>query len=201
MYCIGLTGTVASGKSAAIQFFKSLGIETISADDIAKQLTQKNTSTLKDIAEYFGQDILDEQGELKRRELRRHIINNTGDRLWLEAYLHPKIRQEIERQVSQCKSPYCVVEIPLLVNRSDYPYLNRVLLISASQNHQIERLMTRDQCTKTDAISLLQYQEKTNNRATFADDIVENDGTIDQFHLELAALHQLYLNQKKAVEP
>jgi dephospho-CoA kinase len=194
MYCIGLTGTVASGKSAAIKFFKSQGIETISADEIAKQLTQKNTPALKDIADYFGQYILDAQGELKRRELRCHILTNTKDRRWLEAYLHPKIRQQIEYDITQCKSPYCVIEIPLLLNRSHYPYLNRVLLITAPPKHQIERLMARDKCTEAEAVTLLEYQEKTNHRAALADDIIENNDSIEQFNLKLAALHQQYLS-------
>lgn len=194
MYCIGLTGTIASGKSAAISYFKTLGIDTLSADDIAKQLTRKDSPVLTQICQHFGNKILTADGELNRRQLRNHIMNHPTDRLWLENLLHPLIRQHIELGISQCHEPYCVIEIPLLNNRKTFPYLNRVLLITSEPQQQIARLMTRDNCSETEALALLAHQKSNNNHATLADDILFNTGSLEAFHNELNALHRRYLN-------
>lgn len=198
-YCIGLTGTIASGKSAAIAYFKSLEIDTFSADDIARQLTQKGMPSLTQIAKHFGQGILTKQGELDRRKLRQQIMQNSTERLWLENLLHPLIRQEIELRVKQCQSPYSVVEIPLLDSRTNYPYINRVLLITAEHQQQINRLMTRDHCTEAEAITLLSHQKNTNKHAEIANDIIFNSGSLMSFHQELSKLHQHYLDAAKTV--
>jgi len=199
-YCIGLTGTVASGKSAAIAYFKTLEIDTFSADDIARQLTQKGMPSLIQIAQHFGQDILTKQGELERRKLRHYILQHPTERLWLENLLHPLIRQEIEIRVKQCQSPYCVIEIPLLDSRINYPYINRILLITAEYQQQINRLMARDHCTQAEAATLLSHQKNTNKHSQIADDILLNSGSLVSFHQELNMLHQHYLNAAKRAE-
>ena len=195
MYCIGLTGTIASGKSAAIAYFKTLGIDTLSADDIAKQLTCKNSPAFTEICQHFGSNILTADGDINRRQLRNHIMNHPIDRLWLENLLHPLIRQRIELSITQCHGPYCVIEIPLLNNRKTFPYLNRVLLITSEPQQQIARLMARDNCLEAEAKALLEHQKSNNNREALADDILLNSGSIDAFHNALNALHHRYLDQ------
>jgi dephospho-CoA kinase len=193
MYCVGLTGTVASGKSLALDYFKSLKIDTISADRISRQLTQKNTEALEQMCHYFGNDILDKAGELNRRALRYHILENPESRQWLEALLHPKIRQQIELAILQCQSAYCVIEIPLLTSRATYPYLQRVLLITSQLEIQIQRLMTRDNCSEIEARALLAHQETNNQRARIADDVILNTQSTDDFHEKLKRFHRDYL--------
>lgn len=197
MYCIGLTGTIASGKSTAISFFKKLGIDTLSADDIARQLTLKNTPALTKITHHFGKSILNSEGELNRSLLRQKILNHPDDRLWLENLLHPLIRKQIEHEIKYCKSSYCVIEIPLLTDRNTYPYLDRVLLITSDNNQQIHRLISRDQCSYEEAIKFVEHQEKMNNRHEFADDVICNNGLISDFHNQLLKHDKMYhLNAK-----
>lgn len=193
MYCIGLTGTVASGKSTAIAYFKELGIDTLSADTIARQLTEKNSPALLEITHHFGNNILTADGELNRAQLRQHIMNHQKDRLWLENLLHPMIRKQIKLGISACTSPYCVIEIPLLADRKTYPYLNRVLLITSNNKQQIQRLMTRDNCSEADAIKLLTHQDNTYKHHELADDVICNDGLVSNFREQLFKLHQSFL--------
>lgn len=195
MYCVGLTGTIASGKSLAIDYFHSKGIDTISADKIAKSLTQKGSPVLKRIIAHFGSDYLLTHGELDRRQLREHIIKHPNDKHWLEQLLHPLIRQDIESAIKGCKSPYCVIEIPLLLDRKPYPYLNRVLLITAERSVQIQRLMMRDQCTASEASAFIDCQENNNTRRAIADDVIVNTGTVDVFYEQLEKLHLYYLKK------
>jgi len=193
MYCVGLTGTIASGKSTAAAFFKSQGIPVLNADDIARQLTAKNSPALADIIEHFGEKIVTTEGELDRRQLRQWILAHPMDKQWLEDLLHPLIRQHIELSITELTGPYCVVEIPLLSDRKSYPYLNRVLLITAEPQQQIARLVKRDHCSESEAMAWLSHQEHNNNRAELADDIMVNTGSLDELHSKLNALHQRYL--------
>lgn len=195
MYCIGLTGTIASGKSTAARFFENQGIEILNADQIAKTLTQPGQPALEKIHKHFGDQIMLENGHLDRRKLRHLIFTDSKERLWLEQLLHPMIRQEIAERVQQSRSSYSVVEIPLLMSREHYPYVNRVLLITTDRATQIYRLMERDHCTKVHALEILNAQPSEENYRALADDIAINDGDIKTFEHQLLKLHRDYLKR------
>jgi len=189
MYCIGLTGGIASGKSTVSSYFLTLGIDVISADHIARTLTTSNQPAFDAIKQHFGIDVVTKDGELNRQTLRQIIFSSTHERQWLERLLHPLIRKQIELEVSQCSSPYCVIEIPLLQDKSDYPYLNRVLLIEAGPEQQLTRLMIRDKSSKEQALAII----ATQTRPAMADDQIMNNGSIEQLQEKVDALHRQYL--------
>jgi dephospho-CoA kinase len=194
VYCVGLTGTIASGKSTATAYFASQGIATISADKIAKDLTKPGQAALDDIREYFGHAIFHGNGELNRRQLRDIIMRDQVARQWLESCLHPRIRDEIKQAISHAKSPYCVIEIPLLIERTHYPYLSRVLLIEATEQEQIKRLMARDNCTSDVARACLAAQPYHALQKALADDCIQNNGSYIVFEQALLVMHQKYLS-------
>lgn len=191
MFCVGLTGSIASGKSTVASFFAKLGIDVIYADLIAKKMTQQEYPAFQKIVDHFGQEILTHSGELNRRKLRSIIFNNAAERQWLETLLHPLIRQQILIELNKCTSPYCIIEIPLLADKTAYPYLKRVLLVKAEPAQQITRLVIRDGCTREEALIMLANHETRKN--TFADDIIMNFGDMEQLEQEVFALHQQYL--------
>lgn len=193
MYCVGLTGTIASGKSTVAAMFAKLNIQIISADHIAKKLTSYNQPAVQKITEHFGQSVLSPTGELNRKLLREIIFNNPAQRLWLEGLLHPMIRKQIEHEITQVKTPYCIIEIPLLTDRSTYPYLNRVLLVSAQVEQQIQRVMKRDNCSKKHALSILAAQSHEQVYRGLADDILMNDGNLAELEDKIIKLNQTYL--------
>lgn len=201
IYCVGLTGNIASGKSTAAHIFTDLGIDVINADHIAKELTVKNSQALKEIVSHFGVGVLDDEGHLNRRALRELIFNNPLERLWLENLLHPLIREQIHQKIKLCMSPYCVIEIPLLINKDHYPYLNRVLLITSSLATQIKRVMLRDQCSATHANAILMSQPELKERYKLADDVVINDGDIADLKDEINSLHKKYLDKASTSSP
>ncbi len=193
-YYIGLTGTIASGKSTIAAYFKTLNIDVVNADDIAKTLTKPDTPVFKEIIRHVGSSVLNSQGELNRRYLRELIVQSPTERLWLEGLLHPLIRERIQNEITQCKTPYCMIEIPLLTDRLTYPYLNRVLLVTASRDSQIKRLMARDQCTNDAASAMIDtslIHEQA--RRAISDDILVNDGNLTELKKRLSLLHKTYL--------
>ena len=197
-YTIALTGTIASGKSTAASFFKAQHIDIIDADAIARELTLPNTPALLAITAHFGTHILNADNTLNRSALRKIIIAHPDERKWLESYLHPQIRTNIKTALSHTKSPYVVIEIPLLTRREDFPYINHVLLLEVDEEQQIERLMARDTCTKAEAQSMIDMQPTQTVRRALADDVIQNDGNKAHFENTLKTLHARYLKAAAA---
>lgn len=193
MLCIGLTGNIASGKSTVAALFAELGIEVISADAIAKEITAKNQPAFHTIITHFGHEVKTENGELNRRYLRQLIFDNEHERQWLEKLLHPLIRKEIALKIQHVKTPYCIVEIPLLYDKSTYPDLNRVLLIKAESEQQITRVMRRDNCSREEALAILASQPDEKKRRDLADDILVNKGSLPELKEKVLSLHKKYL--------
>ncbi|CDZ78408.1 Dephospho-CoA kinase [Legionella massiliensis] len=193
MFCIGLTGTIASGKSTVSHLFQEQGVVVISADEAARALTAINQPALNAIAKHFSQAVISPSGELNRAALREIIFRKPQERIWLEQLLHPLIRQYMKDKVVTSVGPYALIEIPLLNSRSDYPYLDRVLLVLANREQQIERVMQRDNCSRTQAESILAVQSNEEAKKKLADDIILNDSTLDDLAKKIEILHGQYL--------
>lgn len=192
MYCIGLTGSIASGKSTVATMFAELGVPIISADHIAKDLTKPGKPAFLKIIDHFGKEITSSEGNLNRPLLRDIIFKNIDDRLWLEELLHPLIRTNIEQEIKQLSSGYCLIEIPLLTNLLDYPYLNRVLLVLSDYESKIQRIMSRDKCSKQQAIAILKSQPSETRYKELADDIVINNCSLNQLKKRVSELNTEY---------
>ena len=192
VFKVGLIGGIASGKTAALQYFKSLGIETFSADEIARQLTQKKGSCFQTIINHCGHDYLLPNGELNREMLRQKLIQEPSFKHWLEALLHPLIQSILIEKMNACHTPYCIVEIPLLKDKSPYQ-LDRVLYIKSSPQIQQSRLVSRG-LSETHMKGMLQLQIPEQEREQLADDIVVNDQSLNELHKQIDKLHQFYLS-------
>lgn len=201
MFCVGLIGNLASGKSTVAAHFRSLGVDIISADTIAKELTTANQPAFHNIVEHFGKKVLRDTGELNRQMLRDIIFYHPDERLWLEQLLHPLIRQQIQTKIQQTTSHYSIIEIPLLRDRSHYPYLNRILLIEADRALQISRFIIRDNGTQKDALSILSTQSEASKLQNMADDILKNNGSLDELKSAVNMLHEQYLKYASENRP
>ena len=192
VYKVGLIGGIASGKTAALQYFKTLGIETFSADEVARQLTQKNSPCFNTILSKCGQEYLLANGELNRGMLRQKLIQEPAFKHWLESLLHPLIQATLIDKMNACQTPYCIVEIPLLKEKAPY-HLDRVLYIKALPKTQQSRLATRG-LSDSHIQGMLQLQIPEHEREQLADDIVINDKTLEELHHQIDKLHQFYLS-------
>lgn len=197
IYSVGLTGNIASGKSTVAELFSSLGIKIINADQVSRELTVRNSTAYKEIINRFGTEVTLENGELNRRLLRDNIFANPEERAWLERLLHPLIRQRLEQQIQLCTTPYCVVEIPLLIDKKNYPYLNRILLVTAPLDIQIKRVMARDHCTEEQALAIISVQPDIGERIKYADDVIVNDSGLNELKAAVMSLHSKYMSELK----
>ena len=190
---IGLTGGIGSGKTEASRAFSRLGATIIDTDLIARELVQPGQTALSEIIATFGAQLIDASGRLDRSQLRQAVFANPEQRQKLESILHPRIRERAMALANQAETPYCVLVIPLLVESAlDFP-LDRVLVIDAPRQLQYQRVATRDAVSKSEIDAILATQASREKRLEAANDVVVNDGDLEQLRNEIERLHHFYL--------
>ncbi|MGY4026652.1 dephospho-CoA kinase [Aeromonas rivuli] len=194
MYIVAITGGIGSGKTTVANLFGELGIDIIDADVIAREVVEPGTPALAAITQHFGVGVLDEEGALDRRKLRDRVFREPDAKGWLNALLHPLIRQEMQRQCAEASSPYCLLVVPLLVENRLTAMANRVLVVDVDEETQITRTCRRDGVSREQARAIVTAQASRMARLAAADDIIENrDGSPELLRGRILALHQTYL--------
>ena len=190
---IGLTGGIGSGKSAAGIEFEKLGIAVIDADEIAQKASLKNSKAYKEIVEYFGASILDNSQNIDRRKLRNIVFNNDEQKKKLEQILHPAIREDISFAISNSKSPYTIIMVPLIYETNSKDNYNRILVIDCDEDIQISRAVTRDGASEEDIKKIINSQATKKERLSIADDVISNNSSIEKLSEKVLHLHKNYL--------
>jgi len=196
-YRVGLTGGVASGKSAVADLFAALGVAVADADVAARAVVEPGQPALAAVVAAFGADVLDASGGLDRARLRAHVFNDADARRKLEGLLHPPIRAALRDTAEAAPGPYVIVAVPLLAEgggRHAYPWLDRILVVDAPVAVQRARLMARDGLDASLAERMLAAQADRLQRLAIADDIVANDGTLAALAPQVEALDRQYRN-------
>ena len=190
---IGLTGGIGSGKSAAGIEFEKLGITVIDADEIAQKASLKNSKAYKEIVEYFGASILDNSQNIDRRKLRNIVFNDDEQKKKLEQILHPAIREDISFAISNSKSPYTIIMVPLIYETNSKDNYNRILVIDCDEDIQISRAVTRDGASEEDIKKIINSQATKKERLSIADDVISNNSSIEELSEKVLHLHKNYL--------
>lgn len=194
-YIVGLTGGIASGKTTISDGFARLGVPVVDADLIARELVAPNSKLLATLAAHFGPDILNDDTSLNRQALRSHIFKHPEDKSWLEAQLHPAIRETIKTRCMTAKAPWLLVVVPLLLENADsYDFIDRILVVDLPEELQWQRALARDGDAQT-LRAIIQSQVTRETRLAQADDIIDNSDTQDSLETELARLDAFYRQQ------
>lgn len=193
-WCVGLTGGVASGKSAVADAFAALGITVADADIAARAAVAPGSDGLARVVEAFGAGILAADGQLDRAAMRRRIFDDPDARRTLESIVHPRVRTWLADACAAAPSPYVIVAIPLLaeVGREAYPWLQRVLVVDATPDVQHARLMRRDGIDAALATRMIEAQASRAQRLAIADDVLVNDRDLTALRDEVARLDAMY---------
>ena len=192
---IGLTGGIASGKTTVTNMFIDLGIEVVDADIVAREVVEPNSPALNAIKAHFGDDILAFDGSLDRAKLRSIIFDNDSEKQWLNSLLHPLIRSSMTTQLKQCKSQYCILSAPLLLENNLSYLVDRVLVVDVNEQTQLTRAMSRDNNNETLIKNIINSQLSRKERLDKADDIIDNQAlSIDALKNKVLSLHQAYLS-------
>lgn len=192
-WILGLTGGIGSGKSAVAQRFVELGVYLVDADHAARWVVEPGRPALAKIVEHFGEGILQPDGQLDRAALRSLIFQNAEQRRWLETLLHPLIGQEIMQYLARAESLYAILVSPLLIESGQHQLTQRVLVIDAPEQLQVQRTMQRDQTSAEQVQAILKAQASREERLRHADDVLVNDRDVEWLKTEVERLHTFYL--------
>ena len=192
MLVIGLTGGIGSGKSTVAELFADLGVPVIDTDIIAHELVTPGQTALKEITTLFGNEILNTDGSLNRKALRELVFNSEKKRQQLEAILHPRIREQVQRRLDALSVAYCIVVIPLLLETGQQDQVQRILVVDTPETIQIKRSMKRDDTHEEGIKKIIAAQVDRQTRLAAADEIIHNEGSIEQLKQQVQVLHSLY---------
>ncbi|MBL4659590.1 MAG: dephospho-CoA kinase [Alcanivoracaceae bacterium] len=191
-YTIGLTGGIASGKSAVSQMFADLGCDIIDADIIAREVVEVGSTGLNGLVAAFGETILTEGKQLDRLSLRKIVFNNSKKLTLLNSILHPLIQQKIINKAKLVNNNYCIIVIPLLCEADSYQWLDRILVVDVLPEVQLQRLMQRDSISRELADKMMQSQCSRRQRLALADDVINNEQSLLDLKKHVETLNCLY---------
>jgi dephospho-CoA kinase len=194
-FVVGLTGGIASGKSAVAREFTALGVHVADADVAARDAVAAGSAGLAEVVAVFGAGVLDASGALDRAAMRRRIFEDADAKRMLEAIVHPRVRAALQAECAAAPGPYAVAAIPLLAEaggRDAYPWLDRILVVDAPVEAQRARLLARDGIDAALADRMIAAQATRTQRLAIADDVLANTGTLADLAGHVAALDRVY---------
>jgi dephospho-CoA kinase len=188
---IGLTGSIASGKSTVSKMLKERGFAIIDADEVARLVVEPGTETLEKIVNTFGVEMLKEDGTLNRVRLGDRIFGDVKERKKLNDLIHPAIRTEMIHQRDewiQKGANTIIMDIPLLFESKLQHYVDNILVVSVTEDVQLERLMVRNELTEDEAKSRIRTQLPIKEKEGSADAVIFNNGTLDETENQLKTI-------------
>jgi dephospho-CoA kinase len=193
---VGLTGGIATGKSTVSTFFKEAKVPVIDTDVIAKNLLNKDTGTYAKVLDHFGEAILNTDKTIHRKNLAKLIFEDENARTFMNQTLHPEVKKYMISEMNQLKQEghaIIVCDVPLLFESGFDHVCDVTLLVYIPKSLQIERLMIRDQISKSYALKKIESQMSMKEKRQKADLIIDNTKSI----LETKKRFNEILNQLK----
>ena len=185
---IGLTGSIASGKSTVAAMFKGKGFPIVDADEIARLVVEPGSPVLAEIAHVFGQGILQQDGLLHREKLGEHIFNNAEERQKLNGIIHPAIRQEMLRQRDEWLkngANTVIMDIPLLFESKLQSFVDKIIVVSVTPDIQKERLMARNVLSEEEADARIRSQLPMKEKEQGAHAVIHNNDSVEHTEQQL----------------
>jgi len=185
---IGLTGSIASGKSTIARMLSEIGLPIVDADLVARFVVEPGSETLIKIKDAFGPDVINEDGTMNREKVGSIIFHNPEKRNVLNNIMHPAIRAEMLRQRDEHLAngaKHVVMDIPLLFESKLHHFVEKILVVAVSEEVQLQRLMARNGLTEEEAKARINSQLPMKVKVDGADAVVYNDGTIEESEEQL----------------
>lgn len=197
---IGLTGTIGSGKSTVSARLAKLGALVLDADTISREAVKKGADGLNKIAEVFGKEVIDANGELDRKALAGIVFSDESKRLILNGIIHPQVLKALKERTHGEKAlnpnRMIVWDVPLLIEVGWVEYVDSVWLVTAPEQTRINRITARDGCTIKQAQSRICAQMSEEGKARFSNEIIDNGGSLEQLYQRVDALYGEYSNMQ-----
>ncbi len=185
---IGLTGSIASGKSTVSRMLKELGYPIVDADLVARQVVEPGSETLQKINEAFDASVILPDGTLDRKKVGDLIFNDPESRKRLNDIIHPAIRKEMLRQRAAYVAEghqVVIMDIPLLFESQLQHLADKILVVSVTEENQLKRLIKRNGLSENEAAARISSQLPMTVKEAGADAIIYNNGSIEETNWQL----------------
>lgn len=201
---LGVTGSIAGGKSSVCKMFRRLGAQIVSADALAREVVRPGSDVLVRLVERFGAGILTEQGMLDRAVLADKVFADDEARRALNALTHPAIAQLAEQRLRQCAqsgAPLVIYEAPLLFEAGAEKRVDAVLVVKIDPQVQLRRLMARDRLDPEAARRRIAAQLSQQEKLARADYVIDNSGSLAQTQAQVEALFKKLTGESSSEDP
>jgi len=192
-FVVGLTGGIGSGKTTVSNMFADRGIIVADADVVARQIVEPGEEAFDAIVEHFGSSILAESGELNRGKLREIVFSDATERTWLERQTQGRIMAKLAHIIEAARSPFSM--LVLSAGRGKNPLMSRMLVVDVPPEMQVARVTERDNNSAEQVEAIMATQPSREDRISWADDVIVNNGDLDTLSNQVAELYETYLQQ------
>ena len=182
MIKVGLTGGIGSGKSTVSAILKNNKFKIIDADNIAKEVLEKNPQILDTVRVEFGAGFFDWRGEFRRKEFGNHIFRFPKQRVKYEQIIMPYIKKYIEEELEDYrkkKEKIVILDAPTLIENKMHEEMDYVILVCADNSVQTRRVMERDKLSKVEAVSRINSQMSMEEKKEYANILIDNNGDLE----------------------
>jgi dephospho-CoA kinase len=191
MLKVALTGGIGSGKSLVGEYLEELGAVVIDSDELARSVIERGSPGYEEVLAVFGDEILSE-GEIDRKKLAARVFSDEPALKQLEAIIHPRVRETAEKLTRNLGADAIVVnQIPLLFETDGAKRFDYVITVECAEGIRVERLKERGM-KEYEISKRMQAQASDEQRASIADFVLKNEGSIDQLQ---RAVQDLWRNQ------
>lgn len=193
MLKIGLTGSIAVGKSFVLSVLSELGCVTFDADKIAHSVMEPGREAYDDIVREYGREVLAGDGSIDRVKLGAIVFADAGRRKRLNEIVHPRVIQEQNRLMAEAeaKDPdgIAVVDAALMIESGGYKRFDKLIVVFCERETQIERLMQRNRITREDAERRVAAQMSSDEKRRYADYEIDTSGDLEETRRRVIEVH------------
>lgn len=187
---VGLTGGIGAGKSTVADLFSQKGAVVIRSDELARQVIEPQTPGFKQVTSRFGNEIINDEGNIDRAKLAQVVFNDDGALKDLENIIHPLVRERTNQLMSEQTSETIIVnEIPLLLEKKMESLFDFLVIVISSEKNRLERLFQKG-VSEEQAKARMAKQVNDQDRKAAADFLIVNDGNLDQLEADVQKIWQ-----------
>jgi dephospho-CoA kinase len=187
---VGLTGGIGAGKSTVADLFSKRGAVVIRSDELARQVIEPQTPGFKQVTSRFGNEIVNDEGNIDRAKLAQVVFNDDVALKDLENIIHPLVRERTNQLMSEQTSETIIVnEIPLLLEKKMESLFDFLVIVISSEKNRLERLSQKG-VLEDQAKARMAKQVNDQDRKAAADFLIVNDGNLDQLEADVQKIWQ-----------
>ena len=195
---IGLTGSIAVGKSFVCECFRELGCRVLDADKTSREVVAKDTDGLAEIVKHFGTEILLESGELDRKKMGSIVFADAEKRELLNSIIHPRVIESqnlwLTEQEAIDPNGIAIVDAALMIESGGYRRFDKLIVVWCQADIQLKRLMLRDSLSENDALKRIAAQMSQDEKKKFADHLIDTSHGFDTTRRSVEELYKTLRN-------